>query len=152
MTYIVERSARVCVVTYDGLDPLNGREPRRWIPIVHERSEAEPPPPASIANASLARDPTVAPSRSTSSSRGRGCRRSDGEFALPTAYRYAWFIARYIMPPSVRFLCADSGAITPSIRPERGREGDVDQCCGSRDRIAVRSCGHVTVEAVVRAC
>lgn len=41
MTYIVERNTRFYVVAYDGLDPLTGRERRRWIPIGHDRNEAE---------------------------------------------------------------------------------------------------------------
>jgi hypothetical protein len=40
MTYIVERSTCFYVVTYDGLDPLTGRERRRCIPIGHDRSES----------------------------------------------------------------------------------------------------------------
>ena len=41
MTYIVERKTRFDVVAYNGLDPLTGRERRRWIPIGHDRAEAE---------------------------------------------------------------------------------------------------------------
>ena len=41
MTYIVERNTRFYVVAYDGLDPFTGRERRRWIPIGHDRTEAE---------------------------------------------------------------------------------------------------------------
>ena len=41
MTYVVERKSRFCVVAYDGLDPLTGRERRRWISIGHDRDEAE---------------------------------------------------------------------------------------------------------------
>jgi hypothetical protein len=41
MPYIVERNTRFSVVAYDGLDPLTGRERRRWIPIGHDRTEAE---------------------------------------------------------------------------------------------------------------
>jgi hypothetical protein len=40
MTYIVQRKDRFYVVAYDGLDPLTGRERRRWIPVRHDRSEA----------------------------------------------------------------------------------------------------------------
>ncbi|MDP9075001.1 MAG: hypothetical protein M3N98_12725 [Actinomycetota bacterium] len=41
MTYIVQRKDRFYVVAYDGLDPLTGKEHRRWHPIGHDRSEAE---------------------------------------------------------------------------------------------------------------
>ena len=50
MTYIVERNTRFYVVAYDGLDPLTGRERRRWIPIGHDRTEAEASPPDSTAS------------------------------------------------------------------------------------------------------
>src|SRR5439155_2736033 len=36
MTYIVQRKDRFYVVAYDGLDPLTGKERRRWHPIGSE--------------------------------------------------------------------------------------------------------------------
>ena len=33
MTYIVQRKDRFYVVAYDGLDPLTGKERRRWHPV-----------------------------------------------------------------------------------------------------------------------
>jgi hypothetical protein len=41
MSYIVQRQDRFYVVAYDGIDPLTGRERRRWHPIGHDRDEAE---------------------------------------------------------------------------------------------------------------
>lgn len=41
MTYIVQRKDRFYVVAYDGLDPLTGKERRRWHPVGHDRDEAE---------------------------------------------------------------------------------------------------------------
>ena len=41
MSYIVQRKDRFYVVAYDGLDPLSGRERRRWHPVGHDRDEAE---------------------------------------------------------------------------------------------------------------
>ena len=41
MTYIVQRKNRFYVVAYDGLDPLTGKERRRWHPVGHDRDEAE---------------------------------------------------------------------------------------------------------------
>jgi hypothetical protein len=41
MTYIVQRQDRFYVVAYDGLDPLTGKERRRWQPVGHDRTEAE---------------------------------------------------------------------------------------------------------------
>jgi integrase len=98
MTSIVERHTRFYVVAYDGLDPLTGRERRRWIPIGHDRAEAE----AVVARLDSERDAGPPPSRGSV---------SVGEFLtrtwMPnkrrhvratTAYRYAWFIDRYINP------------------------------------------------------
>ena len=98
MTYIVERNTRFYVVAYDGLDPLTGRERRRWIPIGHDRTEAE----AVVARLDSEHDAGPPPRRGTV---------TVGEFLtrtwMPnkrrhvratTAYRYAWFIERYINP------------------------------------------------------
>jgi hypothetical protein len=41
MTYIVQRKDRFYVVAYDGLDPLTGKERRRWHPVGHDRDETE---------------------------------------------------------------------------------------------------------------
>ncbi len=41
MTYIVQRQDRFYVVAYDGLDPLTGRERRRWHPVGRDRGEAD---------------------------------------------------------------------------------------------------------------
>lgn len=41
MAYIVQRKDRFYVVAYDGLDPLTGRERRRWHPAGCDRHEAE---------------------------------------------------------------------------------------------------------------
>jgi hypothetical protein len=37
MTYIVQRKDRFDVVAYDGLDPLTGKERRRWHPAGRDR-------------------------------------------------------------------------------------------------------------------
>ncbi len=98
MTYIVQRKDRFYVVAYDGLDPLTGKERRRWHPIGHDRNEAE-----SVA-ARIDRDRAGA-------APVRGGPVHLGEFLtgtwLPmkrrhvratTAYRYSWFVDRYINP------------------------------------------------------
>jgi len=41
MAYIIQRKDRFCVVAYDGLDPLTGRERRRWHPAGRDRHDAE---------------------------------------------------------------------------------------------------------------
>ncbi len=41
MSYIVQRKDRFYVVAYNGLDPLTGKERRRWHPVGHDRADAE---------------------------------------------------------------------------------------------------------------
>src|SRR5437763_13431960 len=41
MTYIVQRKDRFYAVAYDGLDPVTGRERRRWHPAGTHRTDAE---------------------------------------------------------------------------------------------------------------
>ena len=41
MAYIVSRNRRFYVVAYDGIDPLTGRERRRWHPAGASRADAE---------------------------------------------------------------------------------------------------------------
>lgn len=112
MTYIVQRKSRFYVVAYDGLDPLTGRERRRWIPIGHDRNEAETVA-ARLDSEHIAGPPprrgtvTVAEflTRTWMPHKRRHVRAT-------TAYRYAWFIDRYINPRSVTSRCADSAPIT----------------------------------------
>jgi hypothetical protein len=98
MTYIVQRKDRFYVVAYDGLDPLTGKERRRWHPVGGDRHDAE------LMAGRIDRDNAgAAPARG-----GPTCL---GEFLtdtwLPlkrrsvratTAYRYSWFVDRYINP------------------------------------------------------
>ena len=98
MTYIVQRKDRFYVVAYDGLDPLTGKERRRWHPAGHDRHDAE------LVAARIDRD-------NAGAAPARGGPVHLGEFLtdtwLPlkrrqvratTAYRYSWFVDRYINP------------------------------------------------------
>ena len=41
MAYIVQRKDRFYVVDYDGIDPITGKEPRRWRLAGDTRADAE---------------------------------------------------------------------------------------------------------------
>ena len=98
LTYIVQRKDRFYVVAYDGLDPLTGKERRRWHPVGHDRHDAE------LVAARIDREHAGA-------APARGGPAHVGEFLtgtwLPhkrrhvratTAYRYSWFVDRYVNP------------------------------------------------------
>lgn len=98
MAYIIQRKDRFYVVSYDGLDPLTGKERRRWHPAGHDRHEAEQ------MAARIERDAAGA-------APARGGPTLLGEFLtntwLPikrrhvrtsTSYRYSWMVDHYINP------------------------------------------------------
>jgi hypothetical protein len=98
MAYIVQRQDRFYVVAYNGLDPITGKERRRWHPAGYDRHDAE-----QIAERIERDNAGPAPVR--------GSPTILGEFLtdtwLPikrrhvrasTAYRYSWFVGRYINP------------------------------------------------------
>lgn len=98
MTYIVQRKDRFYVVAYDGVDPLTGRERRRWHPVGTDRGEAEmvaarlagereTPPPATGGPVTVGGFLT----QTWMPQKRRHVRAT-------TAYRYAWFVERYIDP------------------------------------------------------
>ena len=98
MTYIVQRQSRYYVVAYDGLDPLTGKERRRWHPVGHNRDEAE-----AICRR-LDRDRAAKPEAAgghvtvTAFLTETWLPRKRREVRATTAYRYAWFIEHYISP------------------------------------------------------
>ncbi|MDQ3681145.1 MAG: site-specific integrase [Actinomycetota bacterium] len=129
MTYIVQRKDRFYVVAYDGLDPLTGKERRRWHPVGRDRAEAE----AIAAQVDSQRVPAPP---------ARGGPTTLGEFLattwLPakrrdvratTAYRYAWFVERYVNPvigdiPLRRLRADHLDAFYESLAATGGRHGD----------------------------
>lgn len=98
MSYIVQRKDRFYVVAYDGLDPLTGKERRRWHPAGHDRTDAErlvarldedrltdlPSPPGPISLGGFLASTWLPIKRR--------------QVRSTTAYRYAWFIDRYVNP------------------------------------------------------
>jgi hypothetical protein len=128
MAYIIQRQNRFYVVAYDGLDPLTGKERRRW-PVGHDRHEAE-----QMAERIERDNAGPAPVR--------GGPTHLGEFFthtwLPmkrhhvratTAYRYSWFVDRYINPAigqvPLRRLRADHlDGLYDQLANTGGRNGD----------------------------
>lgn len=98
MTYIVQRKDRCYVVACDGIDPLTGKERRRWHPFGHDRAEAE------ACAARLDRDVIGSPARKGGTITlgafltDTWMRHKRRHVRATTAYRYAWFIERYINP------------------------------------------------------
>ena len=98
MSYIVQRKDRFYVVAYDGLDPLSGKERRRWHPVGHDRDEAE----------AVRRRLDLEPRDEQPTSGGpitvstflheTWMPRKRRQVRATTAYRYAWFITHYITP------------------------------------------------------
>jgi hypothetical protein len=98
MTYIVQRKDRFYVVAYDGLDPLTGRERRRWHPVGGDRQEAD-----AIAARLDSEHAGSPPSRGGPVLLGNFLRttwvpQKSRQVRSTTAYRYAWFVERYIDP------------------------------------------------------
>ncbi|MBI5088575.1 MAG: site-specific integrase [Actinobacteria bacterium] len=98
MSYIVQRKERFYVVAYDGLDPLSGKERRRWHPVGHDRDEAE------AVRRRLELEPrdqqpaTGGPITVSTFLHETWMPRKRRQVRATTAYRYAWFIEHYITP------------------------------------------------------
>lgn len=100
MAYVVQRDGRFYAVVYDGLDPLTGRERRRWHPAGRSRIDAE----------------ALASNLDRALTTQRGEARSAGQVSLgrfltedwlpakrlalrPTTWgRYAWMVEHYVVP------------------------------------------------------
>ena len=148
MTYIVQRQDRFYVVAYDGLDPLTGRERRRWHSFGHDRADAEDavkrfdrqragsPVPKSgpITLGEFLHDVWLAQKRR--------------QVRATTAYRYSWFVDRYVRPAisdvPLRRLRADHlDTFYESLATTGGRDGKgprqvpLNPCC----RRSAPACG-----------
>jgi integrase len=98
MAYIIQRKNRFYVVAYDGIDPLTGRERRRWHPAGHSRSDAEAI--AARLDAIVEAEVDVIASQLTFgrylTERFMPMRRQ--RLQSTTAHRYEWMIEHYITP------------------------------------------------------
>jgi integrase len=100
MAYVVQRDDRFYAVVYDGIDPLTGRERRRWHPAGSSRRDAE----ALAANLEHEAGTTGAHTRSSGSVTLRRFLVEDWlpakRLALrPTTWgRYAWMANHYVAP------------------------------------------------------
>ena len=110
MAYIVQRKNRFYVVDYDGIDPVTGKERRRWRLAGDTRADAE-----SVVERL---DAKRAQSQVRVSSASLGgfltdvwLPRKRSQVRATTGYRYAWIVDRYVLPRlgavSLRSLRAD---------------------------------------------
>ena len=97
MAYIVQRKDRFYVVDYDGIDPITGKERRRWRLAGHTRADAE-----SVVERLDAKR-AQSPVRVSSASLGGFLTdvwlpRKRSQVRATTACRYAWIVDRYVLP------------------------------------------------------
>ncbi|MDZ4233804.1 MAG: hypothetical protein U1C73_08580, partial [Dietzia sp.] len=98
MAYIIQRKDRFYVVAYDGVDPLTGKERRRWHPVGRDRYDAE-----QLAQRLASDNAGPAPARGGTNQlsqylTGTWLPIKRRHLRATTAYRYSWFVDRYINP------------------------------------------------------
>lgn len=98
MTYIVKRRNRLYVVAYDGIDPLTGKERRRWHPAGTDRAEAEQIARRIHAHAESRNGPTSETFTLGVFLTATWLPRKRLTVRPTTAYRYAWIIHHYVIP------------------------------------------------------
>ena len=98
MTYIVQRQDRFYVVAYDGVDALTGKERRRWHPVGHDREEAEAVRRRLDLEPRDRRPAIGGPITLATFLNETWLPRKRRQVRATTAYRYAWFVERYINP------------------------------------------------------
>ena len=98
MTYIVQRQDRFYVVAYDGLDPLTGRERRRWHPVGSDRDEAEDLVRRLQGDRVDAPPARGGPLRLDDFLRVTWLPHKRRQVRATTCYRYAWYVEHYIAP------------------------------------------------------
>ncbi len=96
MAYIVNRNDHFYVVAYDGVDPITGRERRRWHPAGRSHADAE-----TIAASLTVRSALTAPGTSITTRdflAEQWMPRRSALLRPTTAHRYAWMVEHYICP------------------------------------------------------
>jgi integrase len=98
MSYVIQRQGRFYVVAYDGLDPLTGKERRRWHPAGHDRTEADAMADRLDAEREVPPPRLGGPITVGGFLTDTWLPRKRRQVRETTAYRYAWFVGRYINP------------------------------------------------------
>ncbi len=129
MSYIVQRSDRFYVVAYDGLDPLTGRERRRWHAVGSDRAEAEQLAERLQVDRAGVPPARGGPVRLDDFLRSTWLPHKRRQVRATTAYRYAWFLEHYLAPAighvPLRRLRADHlDTLYEQLATTGGRHGD----------------------------
>jgi len=98
MSYVIQRQDRFYVVAYDGLDPLTGKERRRWHPAGHDRAEADAMAERLDAEREVPPPKVGGPITVGQFLTETWLPRKRRQVRETTAFRYAWFVDRYILP------------------------------------------------------
>lgn len=98
MAYIIQRKDRFYVVAYDGLDPLTGKERRRWHPAGHDRHEAEQMAARIEADAAGAAPLRGGPVHLGEFLTDTWLPTKRRHVRATTSYRYSWMVDNYVNP------------------------------------------------------
>lgn len=96
MAYIIQRKDRFYVVDYDGIDPVTGRERRRWRSAGTSRADAEALSGRLVRDRSDAREPRP-PTVFGGFLLGVWLPRKQASVRATTASRYRWIVEHYVV-------------------------------------------------------
>ena len=118
-------------------------------PVGHDRGEAEPSPPASIANVTSAPPRSAVPSPSASSCADTWLPQKRRQVRPTTAYRYAWFVDRYIIPAIGDIPCGGYGSTTWTLSTRSSRPAAVENGTGLAPKTVLEV--HMVIRAALDA-
>jgi integrase len=98
MAYIISRSNRFYVVAYDGIDPISGRERRRWHAAGSSRADAEAIAETLTSTNQACRDHVAQAMTVGAYLTESWMPRRRQQLRPSTAHRYQWMIDNYINP------------------------------------------------------